>query len=833
MLRTIPSRLFALALALVANTSLSFAADSISVDWLRGSGNDLELCIQGEVLDAEGKPATDFELNARIAAEIAMPPVKPAIDGHRFKIWLKVNQPHSYTVVLQATSAKNGHIAHKTLEPYELRQAAIEGIKLKLQPPARQIKVKVTDRGEPVRGASVTANLRSNIELQATTGDDGIATISLPLDQDLFRLTATTDDHRVGGSRFYGSASNDSNADVQVIKLSKSRDLKLRFVNEDGSPAPGVHFKVALNTPKPHHANHETKMAITPMTSNSAGEAVFPWLPTWADTPYYVEIPEKYWILDHNAKVVDDFVVYKIKNRPQRKQITGRVTANDAATTPGGFFATLRSPQGEHEFSYDEIRIFTNPDGSFTADVLSDARYGCYVLDARWAGSFTDLVPYDSISKRTNSPELIVAEGQLAKVVATEGRERKPLSNAEVKFRRNYEFAWRKGEKQQWEVIQPHWSTTTDASGVAVTNVLPGEITASIHVPNWGHTECITVTPNEPATIKFHREFEKMRTVTGRVILDPGATANLKDAEIQLASMISPRQQVIKCNADGSFKFETPGAGILAIARTTDGRAYGTIFTTKLDAPIEIKLAPTQNFEAQLLGKDDQPAAGDWISATVKIDVEHHSGSKHPLTFEFEQFKATTTQQGMFTLRGLPTQREIAIYCTSIDRKRRVCLDQLQLKPTESLPRKVFRLESYPEPPAETPLADRVQAALRDGSQNGKRLLLILAHDSKAVKEFVDENYLNSTKNKEVDAYIPIVVPINWSQIKPDDILFFKDRDWPLPTPGSVDAVVLGVDGKSLARHSISIMRPGEAERVAEFFRQHAAAAKPKESVKD
>ena len=57
---------------------------------------------------------------------------------------------------------------------YELRQAAIDGVKLTLESPTRQVDIKVTDQGQPVSGATVNAQLGFGIELRSTTGTDGI-----------------------------------------------------------------------------------------------------------------------------------------------------------------------------------------------------------------------------------------------------------------------------------------------------------------------------------------------------------------------------------------------------------------------------------------------------------------------------------------------------------------------------------------------------------------------------------------------------------------------------------------------------------------------------------
>lgn len=806
------------------------AAELAKVDWLRGSGKDLELCLKGEVFAADGEPAADFQLSGKMDARTAMPPLEPVIDGNQFKIWVKVNQPAEYKIAIQVKSAKSDQAAFRVVKPYELRQAAAEGIKLTLQTPPRTVTVKVTDEGQSAGNATVMTYFRNGCEMKGTTNDEGVVSFKLFPAQQLWRLIAQTEDHRVGGYSFYQGSPHDPEADNHEIQLSRCRDLKVRLVTADGAAAKGINLKVQYNMPSHNYLNHVAIADTMILTTDAAGEVVYPWLPYGYDVPYYVEIPETPWILSDDARIDGDFVVYKIKSRQPRNQITGRIFASKPVENAAGFFVALSSPQGEKEFYSDSINVFTNADGTFVADVLFDCRYGCYVFDALWVGEIIDLVPYDSKILQQKPLELAVREGQPVKVVATAGPNRKPIPNAEIEFRRHYEFPWQQENKQKWKSIDLRWSAKGDALGIVVTHTLPGELGAQLRTPNWADYKWITVPADKPATLHFHRELESARTVTGRLVLEKGVTANLKDAEIQIGSGAG-KDKPITCDANGLFKFETFGLGALAIARTADAQAFGTFVSKESDEQIEIKLTATQDYHGKLLGKGDTPAADSRITATIKIDVPHFGGSAQPLTLEWSQFEATTDQQGNFTLPGVPTQRDVSIYCTSLDRKRYVCLDRIRLNPNESLPRKVFRLESFPEPPKEAPLADRFQTALSDCSATGRRLMLILAHDSEAVKAFVDENYLDSKQNKDLEAYTPIVVPIDWNLLKATDITFISSRPWGLPLPGTVSAYVFDTDGKCLGRKSVSIMCPGQAEVVAEFIHQHipeAQAAKEK-----
>ena len=88
------------------------------------------------------------------------------MEGHRFEIWIPVNAVHWYSMWLKASSKRNNHVAYKQLAAYGLRQAAIDRLPLKLQPPTREVKVRVLHDGQPVPGAIVQADVGYGIELR-------------------------------------------------------------------------------------------------------------------------------------------------------------------------------------------------------------------------------------------------------------------------------------------------------------------------------------------------------------------------------------------------------------------------------------------------------------------------------------------------------------------------------------------------------------------------------------------------------------------------------------------------------------------------------------------
>src|SRR3954471_2879174 len=134
-------RVLAIIFLFVANAAGKQAGDPPAVEWLRGSGKDLQICLKGEVFDSDGQPATSVKLAGSMNSTASRVPLTPSVDGHRFKIWVSVNEPIWYSMGLKATSPNTAHLALKTFSEYETRQAAIDGINLTLQAPTRHVNV--------------------------------------------------------------------------------------------------------------------------------------------------------------------------------------------------------------------------------------------------------------------------------------------------------------------------------------------------------------------------------------------------------------------------------------------------------------------------------------------------------------------------------------------------------------------------------------------------------------------------------------------------------------------------------------------------------------------
>jgi hypothetical protein len=812
-------RAFAIISLLATNAVGEKIANQPVVEWLRGSGKDLQICLKGEVFESDGQPAANVQVTGGIKASVASHQLAPSMDGHRFKIWVPVNQPDWYSLWLKAGSASNDHVACKTVSQYELRQAAIDGLKLRLQAPTRHVDVTVTDKGQPVAGAKVKAEIGFGADMHSITNANGIARFDLFPRQELQQLTAWTNDYRIGGYSFNGSPPRDPNVDAYVVELSKCRDQKLRFVDERGAPVPDIKFAIQIATAPPNY-NFIGSNDHSRMTTDAGGEAVYRWFPDWDTAHYYADIGHGPWVLDgYEPKVVDGVAIFNLKKGKARKNIKGRVAS--ASTGAGGFAVRLYSFQGERTRNSDVLSTFTDPDGSFALDVLPDATYCAFLIDSRWVGKVIDLIPYQTATEKLTSPELSVTEGQEVEVLVTSGPKKQPVPNLTVSFERNHHFTWREKGETKSGVVGPQWWATTNESGIATTRTLPGELEVSVYTPRWHTEKTVNIPSGERMKIQLQRKIDEKRIVTGRLVLDPGVSTSLVGAVIQIGSVDSnyEDEQTLTCTKDGAFAFATFADAIGIVGSTHDGQAAGLKVVNDLDAPIEVRLRPTSDYLGKLLGEDNLPVANRRVIAVVQLEGKKGPGSRFPKSFTAKRFDTTTDSEGNFTFRGIPSQIKVDVYTFVGDLSNHiVSFGPLYFEQGESRPRTISRLPNAAKDRDNIPLAERFKETLRDCALSGFRPMLIVAGGGKGVSRFVNQNYTNWNMNKDIYSFLQITTPGNAQSLEPADAAFLKERNWPMPQEGHVVAVAFDDQGKELGRLDSDIRHPEAAGEVADFI---------------
>jgi hypothetical protein len=589
-----------LSASVFAPIAVLFAENPIA--WLRGSGQDLEIRLTGQVFDASQNPANGFQLAVTINSDNKQT-IQSHVDGNRFELWLPVNQQPINSVTLKASLPGNKQLTVKRIAPFELRQAAIEGIQLTLQVPTKEIDVKVTDAGMPVAQAWVSAELSHTTNQRLQTDQQGIVRLRLLPDQSLTHLTAWTDDFRIGGYGFDRTPARDPDQHEHVVELSRCRNLKARFVDEDGFAVPNLDFQMEVATPPPYY-NFVGQPGKHQMTTDENGEATYPWFPDWEGHYFYATSNSPSWYVDEDKEVMGDTVVFHAhrSRNSQRRRIHG--TLRPADSDVAGIHISLQSFQGDRKNHSDFISTYTNADGTFSAEVLPDATYCVNAIDTQCVSNIIDLIPYRSETGQTSELELMMSAGQSVEVQVTSGSDHKPLPNLMVSFETAHSYSWlEEGERRNGSGGR-RWYARTDEHGLIKTLASPGKLQVSVYSPLWQTQISRDVSLGHSEPILLHRALESPQRVSVQLLANDELRSALDSAEIWIGAVggVSKDRQKLKSNADGSFTFDTMASPVGIFAYTQDGNGAGWTVVEDLHQSVTLNLQRTADYLGRLQG---------------------------------------------------------------------------------------------------------------------------------------------------------------------------------------------------------------------------------------
>ncbi|MEQ1905633.1 MAG: carboxypeptidase-like regulatory domain-containing protein, partial [Pirellulaceae bacterium] len=312
---------------------LQFAAiEALSqeLNFLRGSGKDLEFRLHGKVILSDGNPAADFELQCELTDASGQKSMAVSREGNQFHLWVPTNRQDWFSILLQATTP-DGQIAFATVAMSEFRQRAIEGIELKLAKPSKFVTVRVVDSEQnPVPNAHVIAQTMGQ-PLRQTTNESGCAVFGLLPNQKVGSFTCWTDDYRIGGYQFARKPTRNPDADEHVVELSNCRNQKIRVVDEAGKPVPDLDFQLQIATPEPNF-NYIGQNENSRIKTDEKGEVVYRWFPDWNNHHMYAELFDRNWVIaEESLGKEGETLIVKVKRSrfSERKRIEGQVVSSE------------------------------------------------------------------------------------------------------------------------------------------------------------------------------------------------------------------------------------------------------------------------------------------------------------------------------------------------------------------------------------------------------------------------------------------------------------------------------------------------------------------------
>ncbi len=789
--------------------------------WLDGSGKDLRIKISGEVFDENGEPQSGCKLQVRSESRSCNQDLPVVMEENRFWFWVPVGKSGWLTLYLDASSADGRGIARKTVFAYQIREAAVEGIKLRMKQPERTVEVRVVADGKPVPDASVAAEF-TGMRCTGKTNGAGIATFPAMNRDKLSQLTAWTKDFMIGGYSFGRKPPRDPMVDKHIIELEKCRSQTIRIINdEDKSPIADIDFVFTVGSGAPDY-QYPGKTPDCEMKTDANGEAVYRRFPNWKKHNYYVNIHDKHWVKAADEEMVDGVIVVKLKKSQfgDRRPIVGQVKSTDGNVA--GFYVSIRSFQGEEKNCSDVLHAFTDKHGRFTADYLPGATYCICVNDARFVSNIIDRIPYEPTTDKTNAPSLNIFAGQPVEVVVTSGPAKRPLAHQFINLRTSHDYSWREGGRTRHGSGGRRWWVITDEHGKAQTFALSGkEIKGSIFSPQWRSIESAQVKTSGVTKLEFHQRIAAKRKIMGRLLLAENMKADLSGAVVEIGSVDGETNErlTLSANPEGGFDFESKASRIGIYAHTKDSKAAGVCIVDRLEEPIILQLKPTAEFHGQLLGVENRPLRDHAVRASLYVSGKRDYSLPFLTSFSAATFEAKTDSDGNYTLTGLPCEVELSLRADSIDGSDRTrYLDKLYLTPNESRPRAVSRLW---KPKKNLTFAQRYEKTLRDCRLSNFHVMVILFRPSDGAKQFVDVNLMDYAKTKEVMSFMQLQGQVGEGAASAEIAEFGKLKSWPTPEKEKVFACAIDANGKELGRIEFDPKDPQSPKLAAQFVRKY------------
>jgi hypothetical protein len=789
--------------------------------WLDGSGKDLRIKLAGAIRDETGAPAKDCKLTVTLKTQFAGTNLPVLIKGNLFQVWVPLGHPGWFNVNLNAASADGRRISRTGLSAFELREAAIEGLELTIKPPERFLEVTVVEKGSRVRDAFVIAEV-GDTTFTTKTNDSGEARFALMKRDKLIRLTAWTNDFKVGGYYFNRKPPRDPSGSQFTIELEKCRSQLIRLINEETkAPIPNFDFVLTVGTGPPDY-QYVGQTPECEMQTNGKGEAVYRWFPDWKSHGSYIESRDPRWVKAADQKTDHDAIVFRLKRSrfDARKRVLGRVETT--ARNLAGFSVEMHSFQGEEEQTIDMLNAFTDENGTFAADYLPGATYCINVNDARYVSNIIDLIPYDPATGKTSAPSLTISDGQPVEVAITSGPARVPVAHQWIQLETPHEYSWLENGKAHNGGGGRRWSVTTNEQGKARTFALPGQkLQGSIYTPDWRSEVSTDVTTDGVTRLEFHRPVADARKIVGRLLLPRDIAADLNEAVVEIGSIDGETDERSSCktNGKGEFRFESKASRIGIYARTKDRKAAAVARFENFDRPLEVALKPTNEFRGQLLGRDDRPLKRRTVHASVSVGKFDFT-KPWSTTFAAATFDTTTDDDGNYSFSGLPCETPINLSVTLEGPDRDTRLDEVYLLPEETRPRMVSRLG---RPTRKVSFQERYEGTLRDCRLSIFGAMVILYPPDEGAKQFVTANFMSHDTTKEVAAFMQIDGSLG-RESGSDIAAFARSKNWPLPENGKVFALAMDPAGHELGRIEIDLKDPAGPKRAAAFIRQHAPA---------
>lgn len=646
--------------------SILSCCSAYSDDWIRGTSDNLEMRIRGEILDVDGQPARAPSLVVSIKENNSSESIDASLQGHRFEVWLPVHRDDWHTVQFEARSNDAQRRATVGISRTALRESAMDGHVLTLHPSTRSVSVKVIHDNKPVANADLKVETSEGAVLHCKCDDAGSAEVKLLPNEKIYSFTAWTNEPLFGGFQFSREPVRDEGAATQTIELFKCREQKFRVVDGQGNPCSDVEMFLQVATPQPH-VNFLGSIEASRMVTNRDGEAIFRWFPNWDEVHCYVDLKSHQWVIDGESKWLNGDFIVQVKPRAQRRKVIGRLERDDGSKV--GYCVFWRSFQGEQEEHSDFVNSVTDQHGNFIADVLPGATYCVFINETRDVSDMVDLIPAPTDDAVVPTAILHLQEPEMLAISVTAGSTNRPIANQPVHVRQTHEYQWMEDGKQRSGGSARDRYVYTDEFGKATVAVEPGKkVEVSIYNPDWRTSEELTVQRGQQNAVILHREIDQPRTILGVVLQDKVRPIPTNEITIIAGAVDGETKghEQIALEANGVFRMQTKAVAVGVLATTKDQSMAGVVVAENPHRILRLYLRPTKQLRGRLVDKQGQPITSRAVHANVRIRHKPKN-PKLNMYYGFDANRQTvkTDADGYYTFRGLPVDVELVLSATA------------------------------------------------------------------------------------------------------------------------------------------------------------------------
>lgn len=801
---------------------------TVQSDWLTGRDETLAFNINGTVVDASGQATAEVAISARTLFRSGSIELNIKQNGSQFHVQVPAQGGWINTYVF-ATTKDGTHQCSYRLSSHQIRHLAQRGIELQLQPAMRILTVSTRHDEKPIGRANVLVCCGESYRVAGQTDDQGVVHIPMLQGERITELIAWKGFEYVGGYTLHDPPQRDPDADLHNIEMYLTRERVIRLQDEAGQPVSDTPFEINVGTPSPDRNGFGTDEVFA-LKSDSAGEAVVPWFPNMENPSIRIRTRDERWELvkagEGEVGGRFEITVRQIEPKP-RVRITGRV---DSQLTDelGGYNIQFRSFQGEFERQMDSIVAFSNPDGTFSVDVLPGSTYCVALNDEYLVSSPQFQMLFDPNTETASVPIVEMIRGRNLRIVATCGPDRKPYGGLPVMLDGENEFSWMQDGRERTGSLGRKWLVYTNENGIAETIAPEGSLELWVTKAGWRHVDRIRVNANDDTTIvKIHRPIAEPVRIQGQLVSDE-PTVDFSQVQIVVAAFDghTSGNKEVSSDMQGRFAFKTQASEVAVFARSEDGAAAAFQVIDVPSETVRLKMTPTVSYQGRVVGPDNRPVPECRVRAKVKALRDPRFALPQYCFLDGGELDATTDERGFFTIEQVPVgiRFELIVSPSTEAEAAWLRIGQRFISPDEQ-DRPIDVVQLAPKRFRQThDLITRYETTLKDCKHYDVRMLVIVASDNEGMKLSRDVIYDDEVKS--VQGYFPFWLDTTVVDERNQQQQLFDFRGWELPEPGNLLVAALDSRGKEVGRVVVAAKHELGRERLIAFMHEHEPTAR-------